>query len=291
MNTLAATSRVSLEPHDAVAYVFIGVDLHPATARDALRSLETVSARFRTLNDARAVFPDIYAVVIRDVIDAVEGRRGPELLDPQRTSRLAGRLCERYLAALSNSLGGRDDLPGVWAVAFDASRSRSRLTIPVQDALLGVHAHLAVDLAQCLAEDLAGADVETVELRRHDFFALSSLLREALSDAIVHLTARYDCGATRSLTANLLLRRMASDAAVNLLHQWRSQVWEDAIALRALPGEGRRGVYAAALDRAATRTACWLAAPRTVEGARWIIDTLIGISARLPLAAARPLAA
>ncbi len=291
MTTLATTSRVSLEPHDAVAYVLIGVDLHPATARDALRVLETVSARFRALNDARAVFPDVYAVVIRDVIDAVEGRRGPELLDPQRTSRLAGRLCERYLTALSTSLGGRDDLPGVWAVAFDASRSRARATIPAQDALLGVHAHLAIDLAQCLAEDLAGADVETVEMRRHDFFAISSLLHEALSDVIVHLTARYDCGATRSLAADLLMRRMASDAAVRLLHLWRTQIWDDALALRSLPGEGRRGVFAASLDRAATRTACWLAAPRAVEGARWIIDTLIGLSARLPLVAARPLAA
>ncbi len=289
--TLSTTSRISLEPHDAVAYVLIGVDLHPATARDALRSLETVSGRFRTLNDARAVFPDIYAVIIRDVIDAVEGRRGPELLDPERTSRLAGRFCERYLTALATSLGGRDDLPGVWAVAFDASRSRTRSTIPVQDALLGIHAHLAVDLAQCLADDLAGADVETIELRRHDFFALSSLLREALSDVIVHLTARYDCGATRSLAADLLLRRMASEAGVRLLHLWRSQIWDDAIALRALPGEGRRGAFAASLDRAATRTACWLAAPRAVEGARWIIDTLIGVSARLPMVAARPLAA
>lgn len=289
--TLTTPARVSLEPHDALAYVLIGVELHPATARDALRSLETVSARFRALNDARAVFPDVYSVVIRDVIDAVEGRRGPELHDPQRTGRLAGRLCERYLAALSSSLDGRDDVAGTWAVAFDASRSRASATIPAQDALLGVHAHVAYDLALCLAEDLAGADDDAVAERRDDFFALTSLLREALADAIVLLTARYDCAATRSLAADLLLRRVAADAALQLLQLWRGRVWDDAVALRALQGEGRRRAFAAALDRNATRSACWLAAPRATTGARWIIDSLIGLAARLPVTSTRPLAA
>lgn len=289
--TLTTPARVSLEPQDALAYVLIGVDLHPATARDALRALETVSARFRALNDARAVFPDVYAVVIRDVIDAVEGRRGPVLRDPQRTCRLAGRFCERYLTALSSSLSGRDDVAGTWAVAFDASRSRARLTIPAQDALLGVHAHVAYDLAQCLADDLAGADEAVTAARRDDFFALTSLLREALSDVVVHLTARYDCAATRSLAADLPMRRVAAEAALQLLQMWRTRVWDDALALRALQGEGRRRAFTAALDRNATRSACWLAAPRTVAGARWITDSLIGLTARLPVTSTRPLAA
>lgn len=285
---MTLSPRVSLEPHDALGYTLIGVDLEPATARDALRSLELVSARLRALNDMRSVFPDVYAAVVRAVIDAVEGRRGPELRDRAWVSRLAGRFCARYLAMLSACFGGRSELAGVWAVAFDASRARG--TAPAQDALLGVHAHVAFDLAPCLAEALAGADDALLESRRHDVFALGALLREALSDVVVHLTARYDCGATRSLASHPLLRQEASAAGTQLVHLWRAHVWDDAMSIRSLRGDARAS-FLATLDRNATRTACWMAAATRAPDPRWIIDALLGLTARLPVTGTRPLAA
>ncbi len=122
-----------------------GVPERPTSAREALQSLDIVTARLLAAEDARAAFPDIYAIITRRVLESVELGEGAFFLEPRWISRLAGRFCERYLETLRWSFDRHQQDAGAWAIAYDAGDGAGAL--PLQHVLLGLSAHINFDLA------------------------------------------------------------------------------------------------------------------------------------------------
>src|SRR5690606_27029654 len=88
-------------------------DVQPRTAAESLRALTEASALFGSRGDARAAFPDIYAIITRRVAEEI-ARPDGIFLEPAWISRLSGRFCEAYLETLRHSIQGEAQPCEAW---------------------------------------------------------------------------------------------------------------------------------------------------------------------------------
>jgi hypothetical protein len=206
-----------------------GIELHPKSVEQALESLETVVARLRARGDARAVFPDVYAIITRNVAHEVKGRTG-FFQEPEWISRLAGRFAERYLETLSwSEWGGTQDC---WAWHLAYAHERGGLTFPLQDAAFGISAHINFDLALGLwktIEEFGDRGEERMARYKHDHDAVNQLLAVSLPEVVACLSNRYGCTVTERFMGKLL--PVTGTMVLGMLGRWREQVWKDVRAL------------------------------------------------------------
>jgi hypothetical protein len=217
-----------------------GIDLHPREVESALVGLNTVVARLAARSDSRAVFPDVYGIITRNV--AREVRRGDQglFLEPAWISRLAGRFAERYLETLTWSLRGEAQDCAAWDIAYRAAKAGT--TIPLDDAALGISAHINFDLALGLwqtIEELGDTSPEKLARYKHDHDAVNTLLAESLPEAVARLEERYGCTMTPWLRGPAMMP-LTREVALFVLGRWRAQVWEDVLALVHAPGDTAR---------------------------------------------------
>lgn len=216
-----------------------GIDLHPRNVDGALVGLNAVVARLSARGDSRAVFPDVYGVITRNV--AREVRRGSEglFLEPAWISRLAGRFAERYFQTLAWSLRGEAQDCAAWALAYRAAEGGH--TEALDDAALGISAHINFDLALGLwqtIEELGDKSPERLARYKHDHDAVNALLAESLPEAVARLEERYGCTVTPWLRGRAL--PVTREVALFVLGRWRAHVWEDVLALVHAPDEAAR---------------------------------------------------
>jgi hypothetical protein len=216
-----------------------GIDLHPRDVDSALEGLDTVVRRLAARNDSRAVFPDVYGVITRNVAREVRLGREGLFQEPAWISRLAGRFAERYFETLAWSLKGQPQDCTAWAVAYRAADGGA--TIPLDDAALGISAHINFDLALGLwqtIEELGDTSPERLARYKHDHDAVNALLAESLPEALERLVERYDCPVTPWLRGRAL--GLTREVSLFVLARWRAHVWEDVLALVHAPGEAAR---------------------------------------------------
>jgi len=216
-----------------------GVELHPRDVEGALRSLDTVVKRLAARKDARAVFPDVYAIITRGV--AYEVHRGQGLFqEPRWISRLAGRFAERYLETLAWSLGGQRQDCTAWQLAHDYAEQG--LTFPLQDAALGISAHVNFDLALGIwrtIEEFGDTSPERLARYKDDYDAVNTLLASSLPETLERLAGQYGC-ATTGVMAGRALRPVTSLVMLEVVRRWREQVWGNVLALVQARGEIER---------------------------------------------------
>lgn len=238
---------IRLSPRARALSVLDGVDMAPKTVGGALHSIETVTARLRERGDARAVFPDVYAVITRRVKMAIEGQ-GPAFLEPQWISRLAGLFCEHYLAALKASLEG-GPLPSAWAIAF----GRGGFEAASLDALLGINAHINYDLAQGLYSNIvfhgAERDPRLLARYRHDHDLVNQILAAAMPEIFEILAKRYRCPLALMATRSRSLQASVSRGVMFTLQQWRDRVWDNLCAMLDTSDEASLRAVLARMDR------------------------------------------
>jgi hypothetical protein len=229
-----------------------GIDLHPRNVDSALETLEQVTERLRARRDSRAVFPDVYGIITRNVAREVQGRTG-FFQEPEWISRLAGRFAERYLETLSWSLLGAPQDCEAWKLAHahtDLGRS-----LPMQEAALGISAHINFDLALGLWQTIEEfGDTSGCRLARykHDHDVVNELLAVSLPQAVEQLVGCYACPITPRLFSpdmEPVTRRLA----LQVLALWRAHVWEDVLQLVRAAGEGERQVVVARMHRRSSR--------------------------------------
>ncbi len=249
--------------------LLLGVDTAPRDVGAALVALETVTARLRAVDDARAVFPDVYAVITRRVARALA--EGGTFLEPAWITRLAGDFAERYLGALVPSLIDRAPDGAAWRVAFAAGAHGPRL--PVRDALLGINAHVNHDLARGIAATLATAghptDDASLVRHKHDHEAINGILRAGVAEIEGLLLHRYGCRATWLATRARRADNAAREAALALVEGWRATVWGDALAL-VRGSAAERAARAARIEARAARIARALAGSNPA----WVVGVL-----------------
>ena len=219
--------------------ILAGLERRPTELASAAHGLRTVADRLFAIGDARAAFPDIYGIITDRV--AVEARKPAGLFwEPRWISRLAGRFCERYLDTLEWSLAGTDQDCSAWRIAYRCAVERT--TVPFQDVMLGLSAHINFDLAQGISETIAefGDTPAQRERYKHDHDVVNVLLEEQIPIAYQRLATAYGCrssafliGPARAITEPLTLRVLA---------YFRANVWTDVVALldARTPAERRR---------------------------------------------------
>ncbi len=219
--------------------VLEGINLHPADVREALESLEEVSLRLRAQGDYRAVFPDVYGIVTRFIVEEIDRGEG-YFQEPEFISRLDGRFCERYLETLAWSLSRDAQDCTAWGVAYEYGERSA--TIPFQDAILGISAHINFDLARAIYQTIHefGTERNWVKLARykHDHDAVNDVLKRSMPVTFEHLIDRYGC-----LASGIVWNRLRWPARHFILHTlsaWREHVWSDVLRLIHAKGEPGR---------------------------------------------------
>lgn len=225
-----------------------GVKLDTRDGYEALTALAQVSERLHAVGDPRAVFPEVYGVITRRVLQETRKAR-PGFLEPRWIERLMGRFCARYLETLDWSLRGVAQDCEAWRLAY--AYAGAEATIPTQDALFGISAHINYDLAIGIADTITehGHAHDPVMLARykHDHDYVNELLRESIAECMARLRERHGCraaGATWRLAGPLVEHGFMAALAA-----WRQQVWGNVLRLLAAPGEGARRAVLADLDR------------------------------------------
>jgi len=153
----------------------------PMRAPRPARNVQQVLARLdAVVEDARAArsrlgyFAALYRRVTRRV---AQGIADGEFDDGLRMDRLDTDFANRYLAAFAARVRGRPT-PSAWGVAFDAAERGDAIVL--QHLLLGINAHINVDLGAATAAVCAGAPLNDV---RRDFDRINQLLAD-LTDGV-----------------------------------------------------------------------------------------------------------
>jgi Family of unknown function (DUF5995) len=206
------------------------------------RTIDEVLVALRTVVDDAAAAGDragIFATVYRQVTAAVaEGIRDGRFADADRVSRFDAVFAGRYLRALAAWREG-DDPGRSWRLAFRAAEDDGPAL--VQHVVLGVNAHINLDLAAAAAETAPGRAIGTL---KNDF--------EQINDVLVDVLCRLQ-GALGDLSPlldklDVVLGRIDEQILGFGIRRAREEAWEAAVLLAGQTG-GARDATVRMLDR------------------------------------------
>ncbi|MFB6123572.1 MAG: DUF5995 family protein [Haloferacaceae archaeon] len=222
-----AANAVGFDPREATVSRDSGVDVADlitdpytsvADVRDRLDALET---RFREHDDRRAVFLTVYVAVTERVQDRI---RADEFRNPEWVADYLVTFADYYRRALlAYERENFDAVPKPWLLAFDTALEGRALV--VQDALLGINAHVVHDLA--LAVHDVGIDPNRAG-KHADHVAVNDVLRE-LVDVEQRLLADHYAPGLAELDA--AAGRIDEALASLSLEEGREFAWHGAVAL------------------------------------------------------------
>ncbi len=142
------------EPDPALVEV---VDTPFPSVDEVMDRLSRLERRLRASEDRRAVFLTIYTRMTREVAAGIEAGR---FTQPDWMGRYLTAFANYYRRAfLAFERGNLDAVPAPWRIAFGTALAGDGLVM--QDAFLGVNAHINYDLA--LALDDVGIDPQRAE--------------------------------------------------------------------------------------------------------------------------------
>jgi len=195
----------------------------PYTDVDAVHSgLHELLSAFEAREDRRAVFLSIYA----RMTDAVGRRidRGA-FVDPDWVGDYLVAFANRYRVAVRGfEAGDADAVAAPWQLAFEAAADGDALVL--QDAMLGVNAHINYDLA--LALDDAGVDTDRAA-KYADHCAIIDVIAGLVDEAQAGLADRDADGLA---TLDSTLGRLDEWATVATIDECRDSAWRTAVAMR-----------------------------------------------------------
>lgn len=144
-----------------------------ATIDDVLAQLDNVIARCVESKSRLGYFAILYRNVTRRVQQELPTGR---FTNPAQLERLDLIFAQRYLDALEQYWRGETPTRS-WAIAFESAQQRAPLIL--QHLLLGINAHINLDLAIAAAQTAPGAELPTLQ---HDFDEINNLLIEMIQD-------------------------------------------------------------------------------------------------------------
>jgi hypothetical protein len=156
--------------------------------------IELMTLRLKALQecgDHRAVFQNVYLLMTKEM----KGRLSSGFfLDSEWMERLLIHFAEFYFNALDAYESGKS-CPPAWELAFRQASEKNGFVL--QDALLGINAHINSDLPAVLhlvlSEDHAWPDARIMLRRRHDHERINDVLAslvDMVQDELAHHYAR-----------------------------------------------------------------------------------------------------
>lgn len=188
---------------------------------DVTRRLRRLEARLRARGDRRAVFLTIYVRMTEHVSTGIDAGR---FADPVWMRRYLVTFADYYRRAFHEFERGRlDELPQPWHLAFGAATAGE--TLVMQDAFLGVNAHINYDLALALTD--VGIDPDRAAKYR-DHRAINDILARIVD---LQQAALADLYAARLDDVDTALGRLDESITLGTMTYGREQAWRLAVVL------------------------------------------------------------
>jgi len=192
---------------------------------DLIAILGNIIDDARARNSRDGYFPALYRLVTRAVKDGIANH---QFEDGERMARLDVAFANRYLEAYDASRNGAY-MSSSWKVAFEAAKTSDRIIL--QHLLLGMNAHINLDLAVSAAGMAPGAAIAGLE---HDFSAINDILNRQI-DKVQDAIARVS-------PAMWVLDKVGGRDEERLvafsLKKAREEAWRNAQRLAATPPDG-----------------------------------------------------
>jgi hypothetical protein len=236
----------------------------PYSDADAVRrGLDALLAAFEAREDRRAVFLGIYARMTAAVGRQIE--RGA-FADPEWVGEYLVAFANRYRVAVRDfEAGDADALADPWLLAFEAAEPGDSLVL--QDAMLGVNAHINYDLALALDDVGVGTDRAG---KYADHCAIIDVIAGLVDEA---QDALADRDADGLATLDSSLGRVDEWLTVATIDECRDSAWRTAVAMDSR-FRTRRRVARWLNDRTATSAAHLIQSSRVSDT---VHETLAGL--------------
>ncbi|HEU0013112.1 MAG TPA: DUF5995 family protein [Longimicrobium sp.] len=244
-----------------------------ASIDEVIARLDQIIARSLSAGDRLCYFACLYRQVTQRVKEGIEGGR---FQDGPRMERLDVIFANRYLAAEHAFRAGGTPSRS-WSASFSAARSWPPLVL--QHLLLGMNAHINLDLAVAAVETAPGKQLAGLS---HDFHEISVLLGEMIDG----VQDRIDRISPWIGLLDRIGHRTDERICTFCLDASRDVAWEAARVLNHAQGELRLGEIDR-LDRAAvllargirspgrwSRLPLWIIRSREPNDERTVIDAL-----------------
>ncbi len=201
-----------------------------------IQHMQTWIQNWTSCKDSRCIFLRCYQMMTLNMLKAVER---DEFYDSYWVNLLLHRFADYYFIALDQYEADPLAAPLVWQLAHDATRSGN--AIAIQTLLLGVNAHINYDLVLTLVDVLSpewnNLDEIQREQRYHDHDRVNTIISatiDAVQDEVIE-PAMPIMDFVDNVFGGLdeyLISKM--------IRSWRQNVWEHAIQLLNMDGEGNR---------------------------------------------------
>ncbi|WP_435362712.1 DUF5995 family protein [Haloarchaeobius sp. DYHT-AS-18] len=217
--------------HVGDAEIVALVSLPFTSVADAHQRLLALEALFRERDDRRAVFLSIYSRVTELVGAGIER---DEFEDGDWVARYLVAFANLYRQALYDyETGNLAALSDPWQLAFEAADRGDCLV--VQDAMLGINAHINYDLAFALHE----AGVSPDRRRKYaDHCTVNEILRCLVDESQDTLAADYDAPGISAIDDSL--GRVDEYLSIRTIREGRDSAWRNAVALESRWSARRR---------------------------------------------------
>lgn len=186
---------------------------------DTHARLRDVAETFRTHGDRRSVFLTVY---VRMTAAVEAGLDAGVFADRAWTGRTLTDFANRYRRALLDyERNDRKQVPRPWRVAFDATLGGT--TVVLQDALLGVNAHIDYDLTHTLEQ----VSIDPNRTGKHrDYRRINDILARLIDAVQTSLVQVYDADTVETLDP--LLGPVDERLAFFALRSGRAFAWDNA---------------------------------------------------------------
>jgi len=252
----------------------------PENIDEAIAYMQKTLRLFHERHDRRAVFLRLYYIMTLEVHAAINGlgayKGQTVFLDPPWVERLSGKFASLYFRSLDTfRRNPSDDVERAWKIAYKVVRDKSSTV--VQDALLGMNAHINYDLARAIASNLDPEELDdhpTLQRRKFDHDQVNNLLLRTLGRVQEVLAQDYGPGIA---FADRLLGQFDERLSETGLRYYRERVWWDALTFAAAAANGRDDVVRDKLNWESYKVALflcdkwWLWVPERVLGLPWSV--------------------
>jgi hypothetical protein len=203
----------------------------PTNIDEAIECMRQTLLQFHDDRDRRAIFLRLYYIMTLEVHAAINGLgeyTAPIFQDPEWVERLLGKSSSLYFSSLDPAGNPDPKAARAWRTTYEtAKEARSSV---VQNALLGINAHINFDLPRAIAANLDPDGLDSyriMQMRKFDHGQVNNLLVRTLNYIQDVLEKDYGHGIA-------VLDRVLGDFDERLseigLKYYRERVWWDAMA-------------------------------------------------------------
>src|SRR4051794_14527374 len=248
----------------------------PNCRRSSIRCIDVEIRRLRAQQtrfgcDHRGVFATTYLELTRQLRHTLRSRR--RFFNDSKYLYTEDALFANVYINTINAYGRGKPVPPAWQIAFDTAKSSD--VNAAQDMLLGINAHVQNDMPFVLAA--LGLRTKSGAARKPDHDKMNEILDAAYERVVRQIEDRFDpfVGTTNARST------FADDyAGLEMVKEWREQVWRNAERLLAAKNDNERAQVADQIRQYAAGWAQMIANPIQVPGYRAQRDAYCQAAAR-----------